>query len=297
MPGPTAYRFGFNSKERDDDIKGDGNSIAFEARIYDPRLGKFLSIDPLTARYPWNTPYSYAENKVINGIDIEGKKWGFFMPSITSCQMAWISVRTQESIKKGSSPRDAYISATLEVGLINLAAIAIPVAAWWAIRNPWKVLRFAAETVLQELTNIPIISNPLELLEGATQRGLFKGTWKGMQSWERQRAAEYIADGSKLERIEVGTGKTADFVVDGKKIEFKSLQGSTLNENTAVTRLQEATKKEGVQIIDLDIRAPGGSEKDAKGIFERFKGTQQGKAFKGEVRIATHDGLLKYKNK
>ncbi len=41
-------------------------------RIYDPRLGKFLSVDPLTKEYPWNSTYSFAENDVIRSIDLDG---------------------------------------------------------------------------------------------------------------------------------------------------------------------------------------------------------------------------------
>jgi hypothetical protein len=41
-------------------------------RIYDPRLGRFLSVDPLTKNYPWNSPYSFAEGDPINFIDLDG---------------------------------------------------------------------------------------------------------------------------------------------------------------------------------------------------------------------------------
>lgn len=31
-----SYRYGFNGKEKDDEIKGEGNSIDFGSRMYDP---------------------------------------------------------------------------------------------------------------------------------------------------------------------------------------------------------------------------------------------------------------------
>jgi|GEM_PF-1196175 len=67
-----SYRYGFNGQERDDEIKGGGNTVSFEYRIYDPRLGRFLSIDPLASKYPWNSTYAFAENKVIQSIDLRG---------------------------------------------------------------------------------------------------------------------------------------------------------------------------------------------------------------------------------
>jgi hypothetical protein len=53
-------------------VKGQGNQQDYGMRIYDPRLGRFLSVDPLTADYPWNSAYSYAEGNPINFIDVDG---------------------------------------------------------------------------------------------------------------------------------------------------------------------------------------------------------------------------------
>jgi RHS repeat-associated protein len=66
------YRYGFGNQEVDNEIKGVGNSLNFKFRIYDPRLGKFLSVDPLTARFPMLTPYQYASNSPIASIDVDG---------------------------------------------------------------------------------------------------------------------------------------------------------------------------------------------------------------------------------
>ncbi len=76
MPGrnfnSSEYRFGFQGQEKDDELKGVGNSISFKYRIHDPRLGRFMSLDPLAKDYPWNSPYAFAENKVIKYIELEG---------------------------------------------------------------------------------------------------------------------------------------------------------------------------------------------------------------------------------
>jgi RHS repeat-associated protein len=68
------YRFGFNGMEKDNELKGIGNSLDFGARMYDSRIGKFLSLDPLAKQFPWNTPYSFAENDVIRAIDEDGER-------------------------------------------------------------------------------------------------------------------------------------------------------------------------------------------------------------------------------
>lgn len=82
MPARTfnsenSYRYGFNAKENDNEVKGEGNLQDYGMRIYDPRLGRFLSIDPLTKEYPWYTPYQFAGNKPIQFIDIDGQEEGW----------------------------------------------------------------------------------------------------------------------------------------------------------------------------------------------------------------------------
>ena len=67
-----SYRYGFNGKEKDDEVKDTGAQYDYGFRIYDPRLGKFLSTDPLFKSYPWYTPYQFAGNKPINSIDLDG---------------------------------------------------------------------------------------------------------------------------------------------------------------------------------------------------------------------------------
>jgi RHS repeat-associated protein len=76
MPGrffnSSDYRFGFNGQESDTEIKGIGNSLDFGARIYDPRLGRFLSLDPLASSFPYYTPYLFAGNKPTKCTDFGG---------------------------------------------------------------------------------------------------------------------------------------------------------------------------------------------------------------------------------
>jgi RHS repeat-associated protein len=62
------YRFGFNGKENDRETE----TQDYGMRINDCRLGRFLSVDPLTKDYPYLTPYAFAENDVIRCIDLDG---------------------------------------------------------------------------------------------------------------------------------------------------------------------------------------------------------------------------------
>ena len=68
------YRYGFNGQEKDDEVKGGGNSYDFGARIYDPRLGRWLGIDPHTSKYPMHSPYNAFNNNPIIYVDPDGNK-------------------------------------------------------------------------------------------------------------------------------------------------------------------------------------------------------------------------------
>ncbi|MBK8969190.1 MAG: RHS repeat-associated core domain-containing protein [Lewinellaceae bacterium] len=66
------YRYGFNGKEGDDEIKGDDNQQDYGMRIYDPRVGRFLSVDPLMRRLSSVSSYNYTLNNPIVLIDPDG---------------------------------------------------------------------------------------------------------------------------------------------------------------------------------------------------------------------------------
>ena len=85
MPGRKytagcGYRYGFNGKENDKDA-GEGIQD-YGMRIYDTRLGKFFSVDPITRKYPELTPYQFASNRPIDGIDLDGLEFVKYLPKV-----------------------------------------------------------------------------------------------------------------------------------------------------------------------------------------------------------------------
>ncbi len=67
------YGFGFNGKEKDDETYGEGIEYDYGSRVYDSRLGRWLSLDPLQAKYPDLTPFNYVNNMPIIAIDPDGR--------------------------------------------------------------------------------------------------------------------------------------------------------------------------------------------------------------------------------
>jgi RHS repeat-associated protein len=64
----SKYRFGFNNQEQDKEL---GEYYTFEYRMHDARLGRFLSVDPLSDEYPWYTPYQIAGNTPLWASELE----------------------------------------------------------------------------------------------------------------------------------------------------------------------------------------------------------------------------------
>jgi RHS repeat-associated protein len=71
----NGHRYGFQGQEQDNELKGEGNSLNYTFRMHDPRVGRFFATDPLFRTYPHNSPYAFAENRVIDGIELEGLEW------------------------------------------------------------------------------------------------------------------------------------------------------------------------------------------------------------------------------
>ncbi|WP_346881656.1 RHS repeat-associated core domain-containing protein [uncultured Algibacter sp.] len=57
------YRYGFNGMEKDDEVKGEGNSYTTYFRAYDPRIGRWLTRDPV--KTAWESPYAFSRNNPI----------------------------------------------------------------------------------------------------------------------------------------------------------------------------------------------------------------------------------------
>jgi len=68
------YRMGFNGMEKDDEVKGNGDSYDFGARIYDTRLGRWLAVDQLYMKYPDLSSYSFVANCPMFFVDKDGKQ-------------------------------------------------------------------------------------------------------------------------------------------------------------------------------------------------------------------------------
>ncbi len=99
----TGYRYGFNGKEMDNETYGQGNEYDYGFRIYNPRIGKFLSVDPLTKSYPMLTPFQFASNSPVANMDLDGGESKYFNEySTTITTITASGAQTQVTISHAS---------------------------------------------------------------------------------------------------------------------------------------------------------------------------------------------------
>jgi RHS repeat-associated protein len=116
MPGRNIdnekYRYGFNGKENDKDINS--GAIAFEARIYDSRIGRWFSTDPREAEYTWQSTYVYFKNCPISILDVRGEGG----PPDTGDEIKDLLAKSTQETKKAddyAKNGDRLIKASIEV--------------------------------------------------------------------------------------------------------------------------------------------------------------------------------------
>jgi RHS repeat-associated protein len=72
--GPTLRnRYRFQGQEQQSDL-GLG-WYAYKYRMHDPTTGRFSSVDPIAEDYKYNSPYAFSENRLIDGVELEGKEF------------------------------------------------------------------------------------------------------------------------------------------------------------------------------------------------------------------------------
>ncbi len=62
------YRLSTQGQEKQEDTKWS----SFKLRNYDPTIGRFFNIDPLSEKYAYQSHYNFSENRVVDARELEG---------------------------------------------------------------------------------------------------------------------------------------------------------------------------------------------------------------------------------
>jgi RHS repeat-associated protein len=142
------HSYGFNGKENDNEVKGEGNQQDYGMRVYDPRVGKFLSVDPLTRTYPFYSPYLYAGNSPIRFIDVDGKG-----PGDGIKQFYYASKALFQVFVKNKALRDAMIQGSLRE--LDAQASKVVVSSFGLMNGTSNLLSLGLYNTPFEKLNLP----------------------------------------------------------------------------------------------------------------------------------------------
>jgi RHS repeat-associated protein len=114
------YGFSFNGKERDNETYGEGNAFDFGERIYDPRLGRLPSIDPLYKKFVNESNYSFAGNCPIFLVDRNGEKKTTYITILNEDNTTTrIKIVEKDMVKKVFVPTSVFGISTHDYSIVN----------------------------------------------------------------------------------------------------------------------------------------------------------------------------------
>jgi hypothetical protein len=86
--------------------------------MFNPTIGRFLTLDPLTSKYPQNSPYSFSANRVIDGVELEGLEYvrrihtvDGEMNVISTKDIIYYKMSNEDLIMLGGTPSGGYYAA------------------------------------------------------------------------------------------------------------------------------------------------------------------------------------------
>jgi len=165
-------------------------------RFYDPAIGRFPSLDPLADRFAHVSPYNYAENRPIDGIDLWGLQWvgntAIMVDAQKGNSSSFSGKDYMNAVVKGTAKGFSYGGKIASMFTGNpLALILMPTAIGLSIANDVKpdvlpenapdcvtgAVFSVGDEIVEEVTGQPsdIFQETGELIESlATGKGLFK---------------------------------------------------------------------------------------------------------------------------
>ena len=234
----------YNDKELFDD--GDLNWYDYGFRNYDPQIGRFTQLDPLTDDYPLLTPYQYASNDPITNIDLDG------LEGVSSTGLTDVMVSGVRHLALASGPSLLSISGNFLKGLGQ---------------SGLSTLTSLGNAIIDPLTTASAIghaiANPVQT--GKAIYSAAKNTYNEFQNGDANTRANILGNlTGDIAQAFIGTGevKAAASALEAAKFERALLKFVTKTENVAAKEGQtiigegmkrvsmEATKRSGSVILN-----------------------------------------------
>jgi RHS repeat-associated protein len=183
--GKLKNNYLYNGKELLDE-DADLGWLDYGFRSYDPQIGRFPQLDPLTDSYPFLTPYQYASNDPITNIDIDGLEGGPAVGGIVGAAAGAVdaaSVKVMEEVFVKATHRVAARGVAKGVKLSSAAKMGVAISGANLINNT-----FVTRPNVSNYTKNIITANTKPVnCHGCYQQGFneYKGG-SGGNAWYRE---------------------------------------------------------------------------------------------------------------
>ncbi|TCZ64238.1 hypothetical protein E0486_18240 [Flaviaesturariibacter aridisoli] len=262
------YRYGFNGKEYDPEVYGEGNEQDYGMRIYDPRIGKFLSVDPLANAFPWYSSYQFAGNKPVWVIDLDGAEERIPQIPYGSTQLYLVSETTcqgcaQRSIEHRFPPPKPKKPAQKPTPVLSKADMS-PLAERGreASRTKAQQEKVAQNAVMDPLAinmALPVLQTAKDLVQSPIKHGygIYEGIKDGDKSQVFWNSVGLVADAAPL-WLRGGAGTTETFYRSMSVEDFSVFQSTGKIPATGETFISPTRAfSEGYSgvLVRLDVKA------------------------------------------
>jgi RHS repeat-associated protein len=270
-----SYRYGFQGQEKDDEVKGEGNSVNYKYRMHDPRIGRFFAVDPLTNEYPHNSPYAFSENVVINAIELEGLEKVYFYDAAGSgtTTKSTFTLMSDNRVKEKLEELDRFTQGNIK--LSNIKQFRELTTDYpnmvFEVKNYNNADGFSYETVVNFYSseenykkNNPLVS---ESFQDVSQT-IMGAPGASSTSFEHQEGLKSYANGldyvsDKLayvpipiaQQVSTGTGIASDAIKTG--LDIKNLDAKTATKNGIVRGVSTLISEGRGNLIDKSTAKKG----------------------------------------
>ena len=283
--GVIANKNLYNDKELFDD--GGLNWYDYGFRNYDPQIGRFTQLDPLTDKFPELTPYQYASDEPIGNVDMDGLENLDALSAIPTGALALpqtlapvVVVGLSNAVKssghffslvsnflsKSSSyfidGAKGFIHNMNERAKVNIAKdIAWIKKTAHQLEANRKANWASGNTIIQQLPK-DFMENPLEFIEGGAELDVLKGI--GLDIKIEGKAAEIgsqytrssLKFGQEMHKAyKVGADGVKEFrLPSGKRIDFLDIKNSTIYELKPFNRRAMRAGQEQLDMYEKELQ-------------------------------------------
>ena len=102
--------------------------ISFKWRNHDPAIGRFMCVDPLAEKFPYNSTYAFSENKVIMYNELEGLETGpsYWMANTPSAKQAGVSSTAWQKLYTVNNETESNIA----MGTLGASGVGAAISAY-----------------------------------------------------------------------------------------------------------------------------------------------------------------------